>query len=94
MSSSLACQSKNMFHRGRASTASGSRNIAYCGDHTLFTRTNDAASKKAICATRGGAGARRTRTTIAEADMTNRTDTVTLRVPRLIGWWMTNCSSA
>jgi hypothetical protein len=43
--------------RGRASTASGTSQITYCGDHTLFRMRNVASSRKQSCGSRGRRGA-------------------------------------
>src|SRR6478752_9605918 len=48
-----ACHSSSGRHRGRASTASGSSQSEYCGDHTLLVSRNAAMTRKASWANRG-----------------------------------------
>jgi hypothetical protein len=53
--------------RGRASTANGTSQITYCGDHTLFSIRNAASSRKHSCGSRGRRAAVRASTAIPRA---------------------------
>lgn len=52
-------------NRGRASTANGTSQITYCGDHTLFSMRKEASSRKHSCGSRGRRGAASASTAIA-----------------------------
>jgi hypothetical protein len=79
---SAACHRRYGHHRGRASTASGTSQITYCGDHTLFVIRNAARTRKHSCGSRGRRGAARARTVIATHATANKTADIRLRVLR------------
>src|SRR5450631_3095647 len=62
---SAACHSTYGQNRGRARTASGTSQITYCGDHTLFVIRNAARTRKQSCGSRGRRGAASASTVIA-----------------------------
>ena len=54
---SASCHRTYGHQRGRASTASGTSQMTYCGDQTLFVIRNAASSRKHSCGSRGRRGA-------------------------------------
>jgi hypothetical protein len=62
---SVSCHTMYVQSRGLASTANGTSQITYCGDHTLFSMRNEASSRKHSCGSRGRRGAASASTAIA-----------------------------
>ena len=56
---SAACQRRYDHSRGRASTANGTSQMTYCGDHTLLVSRKAASVRKKTCGSRGRRGAAR-----------------------------------
>ncbi len=55
----MTCQASSARQDGRASTASGSSQSEYCGDHTLLVSRKAATTRKSSCGSRGRRGASR-----------------------------------
>ncbi len=67
--------------RGLASTANGTSQITYCGDHTLFSMRNEASSRKHSCGSRGRCGAASVSTAIATQATAKHADDIRFSPP-------------
>lgn len=70
---SVTCQASSARQDGRASTASGSSQSEYCGDHTLLASRKAATTRKSSCGSRGRRGASRPSTSTAPTATTTAT---------------------
>src|SRR5580700_6700828 len=76
---SASCHSRYGHSRGRASTASGTSQMTYCGDQTLLVIKNAASTRKHSCGRRGRRGAASASQAIAAQATAKNTADIRLR---------------